>query len=194
MMILRLANLALLVLYPIAWFAPLVRAGVLPLFGLSDISVITGLQSLWGSDVVLALVVTVFALFAPYLKTIGLALVQFHLLDARALPVLNVLGKLAMADVFLIALYITLAKGIGYGTIEVAWGLYLFTGCILASLGLSLLTGRRTDEGGEGRCPRPNRASPEYFEKDEGAAEAAPFLVSIARAVAARIWRGCQSG
>ncbi|WP_420002448.1 paraquat-inducible protein A [Arenibacterium sp. LLYu02] len=140
---LRLANLALLILYPVAWFAPLMRAGVLPIFGLSDISVLTGLQSLWGSDVVLALVVTVFALFAPYLKTIGLALVQFHLLDARALGVLNVLGKLAMADVFLIALYVTLAKGIGYATLEVAWGLYLFTGCILASLVLSILTERR---------------------------------------------------
>ena len=141
--VLRLANLALLVLYPIAWFAPLMRAGLLPIFGLSEISVITGLQSLWGSDVVLALVVTVFALFAPYLKTLALALVQFHLLESRALMVLHVLGKLAMADVFLIALYITLAKGIGYGTIEVAWGLYLFTACILASLVLSILSERR---------------------------------------------------
>ena len=31
---LRLANLALLILYPVAWFAPLLRAGLdLPLFG-----------------------------------------------------------------------------------------------------------------------------------------------------------------
>ncbi len=141
-LLLRLATLSLLILYPIAWFAPLMRAGILPIFGLSEISVITGLQSLWGSDVALALTVTAFALFAPYLKTIGLALVQFRLLDARSLPVLSVLGKLAMADVFLIALYITLAKGIGYATIEVAWGLYLFTACILASITLSILTER----------------------------------------------------
>lgn len=140
---LRLANLALLILYPVAWFAPLLRAGFLPLFGLSEISVITGLQSLWDTDVVLALVVTAFALFAPYLKTIGLALVQWQLLDARALPVLSVLGKLAMADVFLIALYITLAKGISYARIEVAWGLYLFTFCILASVVLGLITDRK---------------------------------------------------
>lgn len=139
---LRLATLSLLILYPIAWFAPLMRAGLLPLFGLSEISVITGLQSLWQSDVFLALVVTVFAIFAPYLKTIGLALVQWGLLDNRALPVLHFLGKLAMADIFLIALYITLAKGIGLGRIETAWGLYLFTGCILAGLALSYLTER----------------------------------------------------
>jgi uncharacterized paraquat-inducible protein A len=142
-MTLRLLTLSLLILYPVAWFAPLMRAGLLPIFGLSEISVITGLQSLWGSDVILALTVTVFAIFAPYLKTIGLALVQWDLLDAKAQPVLQVLGKLAMADVFLIALYITLAKGIGYATIETAWGLYLFTGCILASIALSLWTARQ---------------------------------------------------
>ncbi len=137
---LRLANLSLLVLFPIAWFAPLMRAGLLPLFGLSEISVISGLQSLWQSDVVLALLVTVFALFAPYLKTLGLALVQFGWLDGRAMPALTVLGKLAMADIFLIALYITVAKGIGVGRIETAWGLYLFTGCILASLAIGLMS------------------------------------------------------
>ncbi|MFV1493652.1 paraquat-inducible protein A [Phaeobacter sp. JH18-32] len=142
-MILRLLTLSLLILYPVAWFAPLMRAGLLPIFGLSEISVITGLQSLWGSDVILALTVTAFAIFAPYLKTIGLALVQWGLLDMRLQPVLHILGKLAMADVFLIALYITLAKGIGYATIETAWGLYLFTGCILASVVLGLITERR---------------------------------------------------
>jgi hypothetical protein len=41
-----------------------------------------------------------------------------------------------MADIFLIALYITLSKGIGIGRIETQWGLYLFTGCILVSVTL----------------------------------------------------------
>lgn len=131
---LRYLNLSLLILYPVAWAAPLMRAGFLPLFSLKEISVLTGLQSLWASDIFLALVVTVFALFAPYVKTIGLALVQFDLLKPNALPVLHVLGKLAMADIFLIALYITLSKGIGVGRIETAWGLYLFTACIITSL------------------------------------------------------------
>lgn len=139
---LRVLTLSLLILYPLAWFAPLMRAGLLPIFGLSEISVITGLQSLWESDAALALIVTFFAIFAPYLKTIGLALVQWDLLDTKVQPVLHVLGKLAMADIFLIALYITLAKGIGYATIEVAWGVYMFTACIVGSLTLSLLTER----------------------------------------------------
>ena len=137
-MILKLANLALLILFPLAWFAPLMRAGLLPLFGLSEISVISGLQSLWASDVILALLVTAFAVFAPYLKTIGLALIDFDLASPRLLPALHILGKLAMADIFLIALYIVVVKGIRLATVETAWGLYFFTGCILASLALSI--------------------------------------------------------
>ncbi len=144
---LKYANLSLLILFPIAWFAPLMRAGLgLPLFGLSEISVISGLQSLWDSDVVLALIVTAFALFAPYMKTIGLALIHFGLLRRKVLPALHILGKLAMADVFLIAVYITLSKGIGIGKIETAWGLYLFTACILASLIIAHFTERKRTE------------------------------------------------
>lgn len=136
-------NLSLLVLFPISWFTPLLRAGLLPFFDLSEISVISGLQALWEKDVTLALLVTFFAIFAPYLKTIGLALVQFHLASPRVRPALHVLGKLAMADIFLISLYIILVKGIGLARVETAWGLYLFTGCILASLAVSLLSARR---------------------------------------------------
>ncbi|MEL7178955.1 MAG: paraquat-inducible protein A [Pseudomonadota bacterium] len=138
--VLRLANLALLILFPIAWFAPLMRAGLLPIFGLSEISVISGMQALWDSDVALALLVTAFALFAPYLKTIGLALVHFNLLKDKTLPVLSWIGKLAMADVFLIALYIVVFKGVGIGKVETGWGLYMFTACILASIVISALT------------------------------------------------------
>ena len=137
---LRYANLALLILFPIAWFAPLMRAGLLPLFGLSEISVISGMQSLWKNDVALALLVTVFALFAPYLKTIGLALVHFNLLKDKALPALSWIGKLAMADIFLIALYIVVFKGVGVGKVETGWGLYMFTACILGSILISALT------------------------------------------------------
>lgn len=144
---LKYANLALLVLFPVAWFAPLLRAGLLPLFGLSEITVISGLQALWDSDVVLALLVTAFALFAPYLKTIGLACVHFGLMRRKVLPVLTWLGKLAMADVFLIALYIVLVKGVGIGKVETAWGLYLFTACILVSLVISILSAKEIKAG-----------------------------------------------
>ena len=42
-----------------------------------------------------------------------------------------------MADVFLLTLYILLVKSVGLGRIEMAWGLGLFTFCVLASLALS---------------------------------------------------------
>ncbi len=134
----RLLNLSLLILFPLAWFAPLMRAALLPVFGMEEISVITGLQALWGSDAALALLVTFLAVFAPLAKVIGLALLQFGLLAPKVLPALRVLGRLAMADVFLIALYIVIAKGAGHVTVETAWGLYLFTGCVLMSGVLSL--------------------------------------------------------
>ena len=138
----RYANLALLILFPIAWFAPLLRAAILPIFGMDEISVITGLQSLWESDAALALLVTFLAVFAPYAKTIGLALLHWNLLSPKTLPVLDILGKLAMADVFLIALYIVIVKGAGYVTVETAWGLWLFTFCVLSSILFAWMTGR----------------------------------------------------
>jgi uncharacterized paraquat-inducible protein A len=142
MALVKALNLSLLILFPIAWFAPLLRAGLLPLFSLSEISIISGLQALWETDPSLALLVTALAIFAPYAKTIALALVHFGLLLDKALPALSWLGKLAMADIFLISLYIVIVKGIGIGRVETAWGLWLFTACVLLSLFLSILTSR----------------------------------------------------
>jgi len=141
-MVLKVANLSLLVLFPVAWFAPMLKAGLLPFFSLGEVTTITALQSLWQKDVFLALLVTFFAIFAPIIKVIGTALVQFELLHRSALPVLGVLGKLAMADVFLVALYIILVKGVGVGRVETDWGLYLFTFCVLFSLFLTEVTKR----------------------------------------------------
>mgnify|MGYP001627768150 CR=1 FL=1 len=69
-------NLSLLILFPVSWFAPLVRAGLLPIFGLSEISVMSGIASLWRTDIALALVVALFALIAPMAKTIALVMIQ----------------------------------------------------------------------------------------------------------------------
>lgn len=141
---LKYLNLALLAVFPIAWFAPLLRAGIkLPLFGMDEISVVSGLQALWETDVALALLVTFFAIFAPVMKVLGIALIQFGLMRRKVLPVVNLLGKLAMADIFLIALYIVVIKGAGLARVETAWGLYLFTGCVLASLAIGLAMKRR---------------------------------------------------
>jgi uncharacterized paraquat-inducible protein A len=144
-MTLKLLNLSLLILFPIAWMAPLLKAGLLPYFSLKEISVLTGIQTLWSKDIFLAIVVTFFALVAPYLKTIGLALIQFKLASPKLLPAITIMGKLAMADIFLISLYIVIAKGVGIGRLETGWGLYLFTACVLLSLLCSYLTKTRDD-------------------------------------------------
>lgn len=137
---LRLLNLSLLILFPIAWFAPLARAGLLPFFDLDEISVITGVMALWRKDPALAVLVAFFAMVAPILKTALLAMIHWGALKPRALPALGVLSKLAMADVFLIAVYIVVAKGVGVGRVETAWGLWFFTACVLTSLLLTQLT------------------------------------------------------
>jgi uncharacterized paraquat-inducible protein A len=140
MQMIRVLNLSLFILFPIAWFAPLLRAGLLPYFSLNEISIITGIADLWGKDVFLALLVTFFALIAPMLKLAGTALIQFNLLSDTVKPALSILGKLAMADIFLIAIYIVVAKGVGIGRLETGWGLYLFTFCVLMSYVITLMS------------------------------------------------------
>lgn len=135
---LKLANLSLLILLPIAWFAPLLKAGLLPLFALSEISVISGIYALWEKDIFLAIVVSALALAAPMIKVISTALIQFGLVSKRIKPILIHMGRLAMADVFLIAIYIVVAKGVGIGRLETGWGLYLFTACVLASYAITI--------------------------------------------------------
>lgn len=133
----RYAILALLIAFPIAWAAPLMRAAILPIFGMQEISILSGLAELWRSDIWLAAIVTLFAIIAPYAKLAALLAQSYNRLPARMAPALHLASKLAMADIFLIALYIVIAKGAGHVTVAPAWGLYLFTACVLASLALS---------------------------------------------------------
>jgi len=114
--------------------APLARAGLLPFFKLNELTILKAISSLWEADSILALLVILLALIAPIAKTLALAAIHFKALTPKALPFLDILGKLAMADVFLIAVYIVVAKGVGVGRIETAWGLYLFTICVAASM------------------------------------------------------------
>ena len=145
-------NLALLVIFPIAWLSPLITTSLLPqwhlpkwlggkaIFEPETLTVISGIKELWETDIWLAMLVAAFALVTPMLKCLGMALIHCKLLTVKAQSVLTALGKLAMADVFILALYILLMKNTGVGHIEADWGLYLFTGAVLMSAVLSLLT------------------------------------------------------
>lgn len=137
-----LANLLLLGLYPLAWQAPLARAGLLPWFGGSEISVLSGIADLWAADRALALLVGLFAVVIPYGKTLMLALVHLGWLGGRSVALVAAVGRLSMADIFLVALYIVITKGVGVGYVTTAWGLWLFTLCVLLSLAIAWATGR----------------------------------------------------
>jgi paraquat-inducible protein A len=138
-------NLLLLFLYPASWMAPLARAGWLPYFSGNEITILGGVTDLWQSDAALATLVALFAIVIPYAKTLCLAAIHFGHLGPRALPLIEIIGKLSMADVFLIALYIVLVKGVGIGHVASAWGLWLFTGCVMASLWVGFETKRKID-------------------------------------------------
>ena len=135
-------NLALVVVFPLSWTAPLMRAGLLPLFGLEEISVLSGIAELWRDETALAILVALFALVAPMAKTLLLAAIHLGLLAPRWIGAATALGKLAMADIFLVAVYIAVARGLAVGRIETAWGLWLFTAAVLTSYLVSLLTRR----------------------------------------------------
>ncbi len=141
---LRLApHLALLALWPVAWSAPLMRTGLLPFLEGTELSVLSTVAALWPEEALLAVLVALFGIAAPYAKTLALVALVLGRLPRRWSPALDVLAKLSMADVFLVALAIVAARGVGVGRLETAWGLPLFAGCVLASLALSLLEGRR---------------------------------------------------
>jgi len=137
-------NLLLLPLYPIAWLAPLVEAGLVSWWSSEEISIIQGIRDLWAVDRALATLVALFAIVIPYGKTVCLAAIHFDRLGPRALPLIEAIGRLSMADVFLIALYIVIVKGVGFGHVETAWGLWLFTACVLASFWVAWATRRRS--------------------------------------------------
>lgn len=135
-----LANLLLLGLYPLAWQAPLARAGLLPWFGGSEISVLSGIRELWAADMALAILVALFATAIPYGKTLLLAIVHLGWLGPRSVALVEAVGRLSMADVFLVAVYIVVTKGVGVGYVTAAWGLWLFTACVLLSVAVSWAT------------------------------------------------------
>ena len=143
---LALALTALLAIaFPVAWAAPLMTVKVRLAFWTSgtDISLLSTLQALAADDPALALLLGFLALVAPMLKLLGMALILTGRLDPRAEGALWTLGRLAMADVFLIVVYIALFKGLDGGTITPQWGLWAYTGAVLGSLGLSLWLNRR---------------------------------------------------
>jgi len=127
--------------FPLVWFAPLFSLKIDLRFwaDATEFSVVSTLQTLWRTDPALALLVSFLALFAPVLKVTGIILIEAGLLVARVKPGLEILGRLAMADVFLIALAVAMIKGLEGGTLTIRWGFWAFAGLVLASVLLGWL-------------------------------------------------------
>lgn len=141
---LRWINLSFLVLYPISWTAPLAYAGFLPFFRGSELTIAGGIRDLWHTDMILAMIVATLAVVAPFFKTLLLSAALFGVLQSkRAMMLIVIAGKLSMADVFLIAVYIVVIKGVGVGHVTVGWGLYLFTAITLTSLFIAYAQSKR---------------------------------------------------
>ncbi|MGG7565690.1 paraquat-inducible protein A [Rhodovulum sp. DZ06] len=135
-----LANLSFVLLWPAAWSVPLLELGLVEMIGGRTVSVLGGLEILWAKDALLACLVALLGVVMPMGKTLLLAAVQAGKLRARALPLIEIAGKLSMADVFLLAMIVVVAKGVGIGFARPLWGLYAFALCVLASMLVSHLT------------------------------------------------------
>ena len=174
---LLLINVSLLILLPIAWYAPLITTGLgteamvsrvppvvwnylierFPVFALKEVSIMGAVSALWGTDRFLASVIFSFAVIVPYLKTSTLLLIHLGLLPQRLQKVLSAIGRWAMLDIFLVAILIVVMKGTGFYRIQIESGLYLFSACVLLSVFASLvLFDRETGLGLWRRCSEPS--------------------------------------
>lgn len=133
-----LANLALLVLFPIAWFAPLIeyQAGIwwLPFSNQSgQKSTIQALALLWDANLILALSITILVLIVPILKIIGSLLVMFGILAHSIQPALSYFGKISSIEIFVASILIVVATEMSALEITALWGTYFLLGCVTLS-------------------------------------------------------------
>ena len=130
---------ASLALVPVTWWLPLFVARV-PFLWRQEVSIASGLGELWRLDRFLCLVVFAFSVLAPTVKGAALVWVWYRVPLPHARPLLDrlaLLGKLAMTEVFLLAVIIVGLKGVGIGTVETSWGLHLFVAVVVLSLACS---------------------------------------------------------
>ena len=131
--------LASLALVPVTWWLPLFTARV-PFLWRQEVSIASGLVELWRLDLLLFAAVLLFSVIAPLAKGLALAWIWYRVPIGRAKAWLDrvaLLGKLSMAEVFLLAVILVGIKGVGIGTVEVSWGLRAFVAAVLLSLAVS---------------------------------------------------------
>ena len=94
-MLAKLINLAVLGLMPLAWMAPLAENDGGWLFSSEEITVFSGVQQLYEREPALAILVGLFAVVVPYVKSLLLIYVQFNEDNAPRvlLPIIEFLAR-----------------------------------------------------------------------------------------------------
>lgn len=129
-----------LVARPPSWWFPVFTTQTL-LFFRHEVTIVVAIVTLFETDLFLCIVVVLFSMVAPVIKNAALIYVWYRVPNTHALRWvgrLTLLGKLSMAEIFLIALAIVGIKGVSLQQVYVSYGLYYFSAVILASLVLSL--------------------------------------------------------
>lgn len=136
-----LANAATVLILPVTWFLPLLKSSAF-LFIKSQISIVSGATELYESDFFLFLVIVVFAMMMPLVKSMLYVWIWFgNISEHKGMLWLGgAAAKLSMTDVFLLALAIIGIKGLGVGSIEVLSGLYVFAAVVIGSTAISIYT------------------------------------------------------
>ena len=136
-----LANAATVLILPVTWFLPLLKSSAF-LFIKSQISIVSGATELYESDFFLFLVIVVFAMIMPLVKSMLYVWIWFgNISEHKGMLWLGgAAAKLSMTDVFLLALAIIGVKGLGVGSIEVLSGLYVFAAVVIGSTAISIYT------------------------------------------------------
>jgi len=146
---------------PFTWWLPLFVARV-PFLWREEVSIASGLAELWRLDLVLWAAVLVFSVLTPLAKSVALVWIWYRVPAPRArrlLDRLSLLGKLAMTEVFLLAVILIGLKGVGIGSVEVSWGLHPFIAAVLLSLATSTWAWAALSAEYEPTPPSPRRAT-----------------------------------
>jgi uncharacterized paraquat-inducible protein A len=132
--------MVVLVALPLSWWLPMFTTQTL-LFFEHKVSIVVAIATLFETDLFLCSVVVLFSIVAPVLKNAAFIYVWYRVPNSHALrwvSRLTLLGKLSMAEIFLVALAIVGIKGVALQQVYVDFGLYFFSLVILTSLVLSL--------------------------------------------------------
>lgn len=134
------AMVVVLVLFSITLFTPLLTTKAL--FLSNEIGLMRIAHRLFSVDLFLFCIVVGFGIVIPVCKMLMALWCWYSMTPDAAVrfsAVLSVLGKLSMADVMLLAVFIVGFKGLGIGQVQVHYGVILYTVVVLGSHVLSLL-------------------------------------------------------